>query len=131
MAATMTTVEELDIDRCLTLLERGTLGRLAFLTDGQPDVAPINYRYHAGAVVFRTGRGRLLDIVHLASAAFEVDGIDEDGPWSVVVRGRVQEATVPEDIELLRSLPLRPMAPGERDHYVRILPRVITGRRLR
>lgn len=131
MAATKTTVEELDVDHCLTLLERGTFGRLAFVSDGQPDILPINYCYHAGTVVFRTGRGRLLDIVHLTSVAFEIDGVDEVGAWSVVVRGRAQEATNPDDIAVLRELPLYPLAPGEREHYLRILPGVITGRRLR
>ena len=30
----------------------------------------------------------------------------------------------------LRALPLRVRAPGARDHYVRILPAVLTGRRI-
>jgi uncharacterized protein len=123
-------MRQLDVEECLELLEAGTHGRLAFLSDGQPDILPVNYRFHGGAVVFRTGRGRLLDIIHLTSAAFEIDAVAGEGAWSVIVRGKAEEATDPADLEQLRELPLQPWASGERDHYLRILPRSITGRRL-
>jgi len=37
----------------------------------------------------------------------------------------------PDELESLRHVPLRPWAPGVRDHYVRIRPELLTGRRLR
>jgi hypothetical protein len=46
------------------------------------------------------------------------------------VRGEITEVTDPAELARLRGLPLRPWAPGARDHYVRILPAVLTGRRI-
>ena len=34
------------------------------------------------------------------------------------------------ELTRLRALPLRVQVPGARDHYVRILPAVLTGRRI-
>lgn len=121
-------IRPLSVDECMDRLELSAYGRVAFVVDGEPDILPVNYRFHGGAVVFRTGRGRLLDLVHHAAAAFEIDGVTEEGAWSVVVRGKAEEAADPADLEALRRLPLEPWAQGERDHYMRILPRVITGR---
>ena len=50
--------------------------------------------------------------------------------WSVIVRGEITEVTDPAELARLRELPLRAWAPGARDHYVRILPAVLTGRRI-
>jgi len=38
--------------------------------------------------------------------------------------------TEPDELARLRELPLRPWAPGARDHYARILPAALTGRRI-
>ena len=35
-----------------------------------------------------------------------------------------------DELTIMRELPLRPWAPGNRDHYVRILSTAITGRRI-
>lgn len=134
MTAEMMTrrLHPLTVDECLRLLESRSVGRIAFVDDGDPQVLPVNYRVHEGAIVFRTHYGPLLDAVHLSPVAFEVDAIDPDyhTGWSVVVHGRAEEAWRPEDLDQLRQLPLRPWAPGTRDHYVRVLPRKITGRRI-
>lgn len=125
-------LEDLSVDECLELLERSYLGRLAFVRDGVPQMLPVNYRFHEGSVVFRTGYGTLLDTVHLSRVAFEIDALDPatHSGWSVVVHGKAQEVTDPAELERLRELPLRPWAPGARDHYVRILGSAITGRRI-
>jgi uncharacterized protein len=44
------------------------------------------------------------------------------------VRGEITEVTDPAELARLREL--RPWAPGARDRYVRILPAVLTGRRI-
>jgi uncharacterized protein len=125
-------LEELPVEACLELLERSYLGRIGFVRDGVPQVFPVNYRLHEGAIVFRTDRGGFLDAVHLTHVAFEVDDADLETHtgWSVIVQGKAEEVWEPDELDRMRELPLRPWAPGDRDHYVRILPRTITGRRL-
>lgn len=132
IASTTRRLEAIPVDQCLGLLESRVIGRVAFIDDGVPQVLPVNYRFHEGMVVFRTDYGALLDAVHLSATAFEVDAFDADyrTGWSVVVHGKAEEVWRPEELARLRDLPLQPWAPGARDHYVRILPSAITGRRI-
>lgn len=124
--------EDLTIEECLDLLGSRYLGRVGFVRDGVPHVFPVNYRLHEGAIVFRTDSGGFLDAVHLSRAAFEVDDVDfeQHSGWSVLVHGKVEEVSDPVELDGLRKLPLHPWAPGERDHYVRISPSKISGRRI-
>lgn len=125
-------LEELAVDECLGLLAQQHLGRLAFLREGSPEVLPVNYVFHEGSVVFRTDLGGLLDEAHGADVAFEVDHMDPatGTGWSVVVSGRAEEVASPAELARMRELSVRPWAPGDREHYVRVLPRAITGRRI-
>ncbi|HSK90406.1 MAG TPA: pyridoxamine 5'-phosphate oxidase family protein [Euzebyales bacterium] len=126
-------MDELGVEECLALLDGRVLGRLAFAVEGRPRIVPLNYALHQGSVVFRTGYGDLLDAVHRQDVVFEVDDTDPETHtgWSVIVQGVAEEIWRPEEIEIVRHLPLRPWAPGTRDHYVRILSSAITGRRIR
>lgn len=119
----------LDVDRCMELLATRSIGRLGFIRDGHPEVLPLNYRWQLGAVILRIGYGSLLETIHRHSVAFEVDGADEDDSrWSVVIRGQAEEVWQADEIAELDKLGLRPWAPGQKDHYVRILPTKISGR---
>jgi len=122
----------LTVEECLGLLETQRLGRLAYVVDGRPRILPLNYAVHQGSVIFRTGYGDLLDTIHLQEVEFEVDhGASDAGTgWSVIVHGVAEEIWRPEELDIARRLPLRPWAPGNRDHYVRILSTGITGRRI-
>ena len=132
--ATTTTrrMEALTVDGCLALLQRQALGRVAFvLPDGSPSIQPVNYLMHEGSVLFRTTYGRTLDTIGAgARVAFEVDGVEADGGWSVVVHGKAEEIWAPDEVAVAAGLPIRPSAPGDRNHFVRILPAAITGRRI-
>jgi nitroimidazol reductase NimA-like FMN-containing flavoprotein (pyridoxamine 5'-phosphate oxidase superfamily) len=96
-------------------------------------VFPVNFVLDRYTVVFRTEEGTKR---HAASCGgkvcFEADGTDEAARsgWSVLVRGEITAVTDPDELARLRELPLRPWAPGARDHYARILPAVLTGRRI-
>jgi hypothetical protein len=48
----------------------------------------------------------------------------------VIVRGEVIEVTDRAELARLRELPLHTWVPGARNRYVRILPAVLTGRRI-
>jgi len=126
-------VRELTRAECFELLADEQLGRVAVTDDRGPVVFPVNFVLDRHTVVFRTEPGTKL---HAASqgrrVCFEAGGTDAatHTGWSVLVRGEITEVTDPAELARLRELPLRVWAPGGRDHYVRILPAVLTGRRI-
>ncbi len=119
---------------CLLLLAGQKVGRLGFVVDGQPMVLPVNYAIHGDIVVFRTGEGAKLG-ANGTKVAFEVDDVDTDAGsgWSVVVQGVAEEIPATGDlgVESLRAGAGPTWIPAPTDHYVRIAPSVISGRRLR
>jgi uncharacterized protein len=126
-------IEELTRAECFGLLAGRTLGRVAVVDDYGPVVFPVNFVLDRHTVVFRTEPGTKLQAAERGSrVCFEADGTDAAGraDWSVIVRGEITEVTDPAELARLHALPLRMRAPGARDHYVRILPAVLTGRRI-
>jgi hypothetical protein len=65
--------------------------------------------------------------------ALEADGVDADSgmAWSVVVKGKAAAITGTEEILDSASLYLFPWQAGRKDHFVRITPDTITGRRFK
>jgi nitroimidazol reductase NimA-like FMN-containing flavoprotein (pyridoxamine 5'-phosphate oxidase superfamily) len=125
--------QELSKSECFQLLAQEHLGRVAVVDDRGPVVFPVNFVLDRHMVVFRTDEGTKLDTACRGSrVAFEVDGTDaaDRTGWSVVVRGEAVEVTDPAELTRLRKLPPDPWAPGAKTHYVRILPAVLTGRRI-
>jgi uncharacterized protein len=125
--------QELSKSECFGLLAEGRVGRVAFVDDLGPVVMPVNFVLDRHMVVFRTDGGAKLDAaVRCSRVAFEIDGTDEAARtgWSVVIRGEAVEVTDPAELARLRRLQLQPWAPGAKTHYVRILPAVLTGRRI-
>ena len=89
-------IEELDEAESLRLISAGGIGRIAYQSRFGPAVLPVNYRWHDGAVVFRTTRHSALDEDLQTGisggdyhVAFEIDEIDEPGRqgWSVLIQG--------------------------------------------
>lgn len=117
---------------CLRLLDGQKVGRLGFLVGDQPMILPVNYAVEAGVVVFRTGEGSKLDAAVGSKVAFEVDDIDVStrSGWSVVIQGVAEDITDSDDwfVESLRQVST--WRPGAADHYVRITPSVMSGRRV-
>jgi len=125
--------QELSKSECFGLLAQEHVGRVAFVDDLGPIAMPVNFVLDRHMVVFRTDGGTKLDTaVRGSRVAFEIDGTDEAARtgWSVVIRGEAVEVTDPVELARLRQLPLQPWAPGAKTHYVRILPAVLTGRRI-
>lgn len=127
-------LEALEIDTCLRLLTEHHVGRIAMNDPAGPLVFPVNYAFDKGAVVFRTDPGLSLDAAEArAHASFQIDHADETHHigWSVLVRGRLQEVVDPEELKRLDRLGIVSFAPGAgRRHLVRLMPSVITGRRI-
>ena len=117
--------QELSKSECFGLLAQEHLGRVAFVDDLGPTVVPVNFVLDRHMVVFRTDEGTKLNAACRGSrVAFEIDGADEVARtgWSVVIRGEATEVTDPAELARLRKLPLYPLAPGAKAHYVRVLP---------
>jgi nitroimidazol reductase NimA-like FMN-containing flavoprotein (pyridoxamine 5'-phosphate oxidase superfamily) len=131
-------MEELDENECLRLIGRGGIGRIAY--DGRfgPAVLPVNYKLRGGAIVFRTAAHGALDedlrtgIAHADyKVAFEIDDIDlaAGRGWSVLVQGSAHHVDGAE-LDVVRGTGVEPLAPGDRELFVRIIPSRITGRRV-
>ena len=126
-------IDELTRSECFALLAGGNLGRVAVVDDHGPVVFPVSFVLDRHTVVFRTEPGTKLHAAGRGGrVCFEADGTDEAAGtgWSVIVRGEITEVTDPAELARLRTLPLRVQAPGARGHYVKILPAVLTGRRI-
>jgi nitroimidazol reductase NimA-like FMN-containing flavoprotein (pyridoxamine 5'-phosphate oxidase superfamily) len=129
-----TGIEVITRDECYALLRAEPIGRLAIVHGGAPKVFPVNHALDGDDVVFRTDRGSKLDIGPRAPACFEVDRFDAATRtgWDVVVSGRLEEVTEHDGERLRRVMSLRvdPWADGERTHWMRLVPRDVTGRRV-
>ena len=125
--------QELSRSECFELLGQEHLGRVAVVDDWGPALFPVNFVLDGHTVVLRTDEGTKLDAAIRGSrVAFEIDGTDAAAHtgWSVMVRGEAVEVCDPAELAHLSELPLVPWAPGAKTHYMRILPAVVTGRRI-
>ena len=131
-------LEELEHDECIRLLALTRFGRLVVSPPDwrtPPIIRPVTYVFDRGSqsIVFRSARGSKFTALLLSGqAAFEIDGIDpaaETG-WSVIVQGPIEEIQSTSDIHRLERLELRPWAPGEKPHWIRIRTNVVSGRRI-
>jgi len=106
---------------------------VVFTDQALPAALPVNFALLDGEIVFRTATGsKLAAALAKAVVAFQADDIDpafETG-WSVLVQGWATLLSRPDDLARAHTLALRPWAPGERWHFVRISSEVVTGRRL-
>lgn len=124
---------ELSPAECRDLLDAGGVGRLALCTADGPMIYPVNFSVDGMAVVFRTSpHTRLGTHAWGVDVAFEIDQVNWESRqgWSVVVKGRADLMSEPDDIDRLRerSREPHPWASGMRRLYVRIPWREITGR---
>jgi nitroimidazol reductase NimA-like FMN-containing flavoprotein (pyridoxamine 5'-phosphate oxidase superfamily) len=126
-------VEIIERAACLDLLAADQIGRLGVVEGGHPLILPVNYGLDGESVIFRTAAGTKLDAAQRGPACFEIDGFDPStrSGWSVVVRGRLEEVTTLHGpvFERIRTLS-EPWVNGDRAHVLRLVPSVISGRRV-
>jgi nitroimidazol reductase NimA-like FMN-containing flavoprotein (pyridoxamine 5'-phosphate oxidase superfamily) len=126
-------LEILGDDECLALLETAPVGRIVFTDQALPAVQPVNYALDGEDVIIRTSPGsKLSAALRRAIVAFEVDDYDAETRtgWSVVLVGRARRVEDPAELDRLRLLDLWPWVPGGRDEFIRISPRLRSGRRI-
>ena len=126
-------LQHLSRDECLTLMASVPVGRIVYTRRALPAVELVNFAFDHGDIVIRTDRsGKLAAATRGAVVAFEVDQVDPVGQagWSVTAIGPSTEVTDPGELARLRTIGLKSWAPGERDHFIRISPVMLNGRRL-
>ncbi len=133
-------IEELEEAESLRLISAGGVGRIAYMSRFGPAVLPVNYRWHDGAVVFRTARHSALDEdlkTGIAggdyTVAFEIDEIDVPGRqgWSVLIQGPAHHVESAAERAAAEQSGVEPWPAGERELFVRIVPSRVTGRRIK
>ena len=131
--ADLRAVSKLMPTECRRLIAPGGVGRIAFGTLSGPVVLPVNFAVLDDTIVVRTTEGTIIDGHADEQVALEVDHIDEALclGWSVLVRGPAHRVTHPAELHRLQEdAAVWPWPGGEREVYVRIIPREITGRRV-
>ena len=128
-----TGLEVLDRRECLALLAASSLGRIAVVGDGgRPLIFPVNFALDDEAIVLRTDPGTKLRRATNGWVAFECDGVDSvyhTGLERARVGCRRGSAQRRRD-RRPGALPLALWAPGPKSTWLRIRPRVLTGRRI-
>jgi nitroimidazol reductase NimA-like FMN-containing flavoprotein (pyridoxamine 5'-phosphate oxidase superfamily) len=133
-------IEELDEAESLRLISAGGVGRIAYMSRFGPAVLPVNYKWHDGAVVFRTARHSALDEDLQTGisggdylVAFEIDDIDVAGRqgWSVLIQGPAHHVEATGERKSATQAGVEPWPAGERELFLRIVPNRVTGRRIK
>ena len=92
-------IKTLKIEECLELLGSNYIGRLAFISHGEPSVTPITYFHDAKekCILSYSAKGYKIDAMrNYASVALQVDEIKSIQEWrSVLVHGKFEELEGP------------------------------------
>lgn len=115
---------------CWTILEREHDGRLAVSRrGGEPDILAVTFVVHDGAIdIVNRDETAAIGLNWESGTALEVDGHDDAGWWSVVVRGRARPAGRPA-ASARQAAGSIGAASSSRRPMVELIPDVITGRR--
>jgi nitroimidazol reductase NimA-like FMN-containing flavoprotein (pyridoxamine 5'-phosphate oxidase superfamily) len=133
-------METLDEAECLRLVSLGVIGRLVYVGRYDLTVLPVNYRLVNGSILFRTAQDSLTGedlrtgIAHADyKVAFEVDQFDEAARegWSVLIQGPAHHLDAEDEQAAALTAGVQPWPSGDKDHFIRITPDRITGRRVR
>jgi uncharacterized protein len=115
---------------CWQLLSSVSLGRLVTSVDGEPAIFPVNFVVQRRTVLFRTAEGtKLVSAAINNQVLFEADdhGIEEG--WSVIVKGTARILRTDEEIDEAEHAQLLSWIATVKQHYIRIRPLSVTGRR--
>ena len=120
----------LSASECWDLLSSAALGRLVTSVGGEPEIFPVNFVVQRRTVLFRTAQGaKLVSTAVNNRVLFEADDHDSGQAWSVIVKGNARMLHTHEQLNEAERGQLMPWTATLKQHYVRIHPVSITGRR--
>ena len=120
--------ENMSVDDAWRFLEHTRFGRLALSVGNKPDIFPINFLAHEHKLLMRTNPGtKLAELTINDSVAFEIDGLEEDEAWSVVVKGAARVLESQSEIDAVSELPLAPWLQTRKYTFVEIVPTSVRG----
>jgi uncharacterized protein len=128
-------LDVLDWDECFALVECQPIGRLGVTQDALPIIMPVAYSLLDRTPVFKVGSGTVQRAAKQgAVCCFEVDAASADWStaWSVMMIGRLAVIGDPPTIARASALglPSWPGHAGTVTAFVRLVPQLVTGRRL-
>jgi uncharacterized protein len=126
-------LEQLSRDECMRLMGSVPVGRIVYTRQALPAVELVNFALCDGDIVIRTSaEGKLAAATRGAVVAFEADSVDLAGHvgWSVTIVGQARAVTDGQETHRLELIALMSWVPGERDHFIRISPAIVNGRRI-
>jgi len=133
MNANGSVLEHLSRDECMRLIGSVPVGRIVYTRQALPAVELVNFILDGGDIIIRTdASGKLAAATRGAVVAFEADSVDtiRHAGWSVTVVGQSRAVTDGAEVRYLEHSGLMPWAPGRRDHFIRISPVIVNGRRV-
>lgn len=125
-----TDLEVMSVQECHDRLAENHVGRLAVSAVEGIEVLPVNYRFVAGSIVFRTGPGSKLQAMGSPRVSFEIDSLDPEHAWSVLVKGRLDVIPWWFVTRTLNASDLVSWVPVDPPHWMRVIPTVVSGRRM-
>jgi uncharacterized protein len=126
-------LEQLSRDECMRLMGSVPVGRIVYTRQALPAVELVNFALIDGDIVIRTrAGGKLAAATRGAVVAFEADNVDlgRHTGWSVTIVGQARAVTDGAEISSLERVTLTSWVTWEDDHFIRILPTIVNGRRI-
>jgi hypothetical protein len=124
---------QLPRDECLRLMGSVPVGRIVYSRLALPAVEMVNFALVDGDIVIRTSaEGKLAAATRGAVVAFEADSVDlaEHTGWSVTIVGQARAVTDGAEIRRLERAAPPPWVTWHSDHFIRISPVMVNGRRV-
>jgi uncharacterized protein len=132
MDADSSALEQLPWDECMRLMGSVPVGRIVYTRQALPAVEMVNFALADGDIVIRTSaEGKLAAATRGAVVAFEADSVDlaEHTGWSVTIVGQARAVTDGAELRRLERAAPPSWVTRQSDHFVRISPAMVNGRR--
>lgn len=126
-------LEQLPRDECMRLMGSVPVGRIVYTRKALPAVELVNYGLVDGDIIIRTrAEGKLAAATRGAVVAFQADSVDLDRHegWSVTVVGQARAVIDDAEVRYLERVAPLSWVMRECDHFIRISPSIVNGRRV-